>query len=88
MRNFHLRVIVDEINNLKNSINEVSFFHVFRERTYTTNASSKLGVQMAPDTGHIWAHHQVLIQDLSYHFSLIYRRVITYYRCDYIFFFL
>lgn len=49
MRNFHLRVIVDEINNLKNSIKKVSFFPVFRERTYTTNASSKLGVQMAPD---------------------------------------
>jgi hypothetical protein len=44
MRNFHLRTIFYDVNNLKNNINEVSFVNVYRENNVLVDSFSKLGV--------------------------------------------
>jgi hypothetical protein len=58
VRNFQLRPLFYEIINIKNSINEVTFLHVYRERKILVDSLSKLGVQMTPSTWHIWAQQE------------------------------
>jgi hypothetical protein len=54
MQNFILKSIYEEMLIIKSNINEVLFYHVYKERNMLANRLSRISLQMAPSTWHIW----------------------------------
>jgi hypothetical protein len=58
MENFLLRPISKEALNFKDVFNEISCFHVYRERNTLVDTLSKEILQMAPRTWHVWERQE------------------------------